>query len=72
MAAPDDVSVLASSIPNAELDAIRQQLNNCIESIRTICTNIDADNGTIGTDYVSSVTDSGVTTAPAKITRIAG
>ena len=72
MAAPDDVSVKGSTRPDAEVDELRQQVNNLVASVRLICEMIDADNGTIGTDYVSSVTDSGVTTAPAKVTRVYG
>ena len=44
------------------------QINLLVDFARAICAQIDADNGTIGTDYVSTITDAGGTGAPSKIT----
>lgn len=72
MANPTDLTALASTIPNAEVDAMRQQLNNVIDSLRLLTAKLDVDAGVTDTTYRSLITDTGVTTAPAKLTRIAG
>lgn len=67
MANPDAVTKLY-----ADLAALVAQVNNLTASVRLICEMIDADNGTIGTDYVASVTDAGVATAPATLSPVYG
>ncbi len=72
MANPTDVSVLGSTIPNAEVDTLRQQLNNVVASLRLLTAKLDSDAGVTDTTYKSLITDTGVTTAPAQITRVYG
>lgn len=83
MANPSDVSVGAQSLPDAELDAVRQQLNKCVATLRaltakidTLTTKMNSDGGITDTDYdddfASTLTDSGVTDAPSEVTRIYG
>lgn len=72
MANPTDLSVPGSTIPNAEVDALRQQVNNLTASLRLLTAKLDLDAGVTDTTYKSLITDTGVTTAPALLNRIYG
>lgn len=72
MAAPNDVTVPGSTLADAEVDEIRQQINNLVASLRLLTAKLDLDAGVTDTTYNSLITDGAIATAPQKINRIYG
>jgi multidrug efflux pump subunit AcrB len=81
MAAPADKQVKAAGHPQSEVEVLRGQVNNLIDTQRALTAKLDvltaklnADAGVTdtnyATDFVSSLTDSTGTVPPCKVTLV--
>lgn len=67
MAAPSNVTALATGQAGSDVARLVTQVNNLTLALRQLTAKLDADAGVTDTNYDALITASGGTTPPAKI-----